>query len=444
MSNQTPVTDSLILYMVVEAVIGIFAIMGNTLVIWAVKRNPALQYTTFYFIVSLAVADLAVGALVMPLAIILTLEIQMYFHACLFICCVIIMMTNASILSLLAIALDRYMRIKVPNRYRNVVTKKRTSICIFVSWILSAAGALVPMFGWNNRSRLFDEENSNFTCTFPSVMRYDFLVFFCFFGWVLIPLFAMTVLYIKIFQLIRKHMKKNISGFQEKTFSYVKEHKTTSFLFLIMGLFAICWLPISILNCVTYFYPPVVQSGAFQPILFLSILLSHLNSVMNPIIYTLKIKKFKRAEEEARQLVATREMEYVGEPSETTRRVWRDAAAHLETLLKQKSQRKLFFSKRVFWAEGDATGKLLPQQDTVHIGAVMHPTGATTQVPELILDTFSNFYKSLYTSRAQYTEDELESFLGSITLPALAVADRAALEEPIYCRGTGAGISHLS
>lgn len=117
MTNQTSVADSLIIvYMAAEAVIGIFAIIGNALVIWAVKKNPALQDTTFYFIVSLAVADLAVGALVMPLAIILTLEIQMCFHACLFICCVIIIITNASILSLLAIALDRYMRIKVPNR----------------------------------------------------------------------------------------------------------------------------------------------------------------------------------------------------------------------------------------------------------------------------------------------------------------------------------------
>ncbi|XP_073471845.1 adenosine receptor A3-like [Aquarana catesbeiana] len=294
MTNQTSVADSpLIVYMAAEAVIGIFAIMGNALVIWAVKKNPALQDTTFYFIVSLAVADLAVGAVVMPLAITLTLEIQMCFHACLFICCVIIIMTNASILSLLAIALDRYMRIKVPNRYRSVVTKKRTCVCIFVSWTLSAAGALVPMFGWNNESRVKEEENSTFKCMFSSVMSFDFLVYFCFFGWVALPLLTMTGLYIRIFQLLKKHMKKNISSCQEKTFAYGKEHKRITFLFSIMGLFAICWLPISILNCVTYFYPSVVQSGAFQPVLFLSILLSHFNSVLNPIFYTLKIKKFK-------------------------------------------------------------------------------------------------------------------------------------------------------
>ncbi|XP_072269165.1 adenosine receptor A3-like [Pyxicephalus adspersus] len=294
MSNQTAVVDNLtIVYMAMEAAIGIIAIIGNTLVIWAVKVNPALQDTTFYFIVSLAVADLAVGALVMPLAIILTLEIQMYFHACLFVCCLIIIMTNASILSLLAIALDRYMRIRIPNRYRSLVTRRRTCVCIFLSWTLSAAGALVPMVGWNNRSGLKEEENITLKCVFSSVMRMDFLVYFCFFGWVLIPLFTMTGLYIKIFQLIKKHMKQNTVSFQEKSFTYGKEHKTTTFLFLIMGLFAFCWLPISVLNCITYFHPPVVQSSIFQPFLYLSILLSHLNSIMNPIIYTMKIRKFK-------------------------------------------------------------------------------------------------------------------------------------------------------
>ncbi|XP_068122532.1 adenosine receptor A3-like [Hyperolius riggenbachi] len=117
MTNQTSELGGLtVAYMAAEAIIGVLATVGNTLVIWAVKMNPALHDTTFFFIASLAVADLAVGVLVMPLAIVVNLEIEMYFHSCLFICCLIIIMTNASILSLLAIAVDRYLRIKVPNR----------------------------------------------------------------------------------------------------------------------------------------------------------------------------------------------------------------------------------------------------------------------------------------------------------------------------------------
>eukprot|EP00079_Xenopus_tropicalis_P033276 XP_017947047.1 PREDICTED: adenosine receptor A3-like [Xenopus tropicalis] len=117
MANETSDTATYsAIYIGVETVIGISAVLGNILVIWAVRLNPSLQNTTFYFIVSLALADLAVGFLVMPLAIVLSLGMHFHFHACLFICCLIIILTNASILSLLAIAVDRYLRIKIPTR----------------------------------------------------------------------------------------------------------------------------------------------------------------------------------------------------------------------------------------------------------------------------------------------------------------------------------------
>ena len=69
--NSTAVSLASITYISVEILIGLCAIVGNVLVIWVVKLNPSLQTTTFYFIVSLALADIAVGVLVMPLAIVI-------------------------------------------------------------------------------------------------------------------------------------------------------------------------------------------------------------------------------------------------------------------------------------------------------------------------------------------------------------------------------------
>ncbi|KAM4701904.1 adenosine receptor A3-like [Discoglossus pictus] len=291
MGNETTEADGMTnIYIAVESMIGVVAILGNTLVIWAVRVNTSLQDTTFYFIVSLALADLAVGVLAMPLAIVLSLDIQIHFYTCLFMCCLIIILTNASILSLLAIAVDRYLRIKIPTRYRTVITKKRIYLCILLSWSLSFLGAIVPMFGWNNRSSLEDDVMK---CSFPVVMRFDYLVYFCFFGWVLVPLLSMVVLYIEIFYLIRKQMRQTNSKFQGRGTFYGKEYKTAMSLALVMTLFALCWLPISIVNCLTYFYPSVTQSSVFQPAVFLTIVLSHLNSAMNPIVYAFRIRKFK-------------------------------------------------------------------------------------------------------------------------------------------------------
>ncbi|XP_053561288.1 adenosine receptor A3-like [Bombina bombina] len=278
------------IYIAVESVIGIIAILGNTLVIWAVKVNPALQDTTFYFIVSLASADLAVGILVMPLAIILSLDKEFDFYICLFMCCLIIILTNVSILSLLAIAVDRYLRIRIPTNYRTVMTKKRVSLCIIFFWSLSGLGAMVPMFGWNNRSKY---KEPTIRCNFPNVISLDYLVYFCFFGWILIPLFFMVVLYVKIFYLMRKQIRQSANNFQSRGIYYRKEFKTATLLVLVLVLFTLCWLPISIVNCMNYFYPSVELSIAFQPVIFVSILLSHLNSALNPILYAFKIKKFK-------------------------------------------------------------------------------------------------------------------------------------------------------
>lgn len=283
-------------YIAVETLIGISSVLGNILVIWAVKVNPSLQNTTFFFIVSLAFTDLAVGILVIPLAIVISLGKHLHFYSCLFMCCLLIILTNASILSLLAISIDRYLRVKIPTRYKSVITPRRIWITIWCVWILSLIVGLVPMFGWNNRPTLKDEEKHDLKCEFESVMSMDYMVYFNIFVWVFLPLLVMLALYIEIFYLIRKHLTKGpISNAKGKGMFYGKEYKTAKSLSLVLLLFALSWLPLSILNCFILFRPSIKDSSVFQPAIFIAILLSHANSAMNPIIYAFKIKKFRES-----------------------------------------------------------------------------------------------------------------------------------------------------
>lgn len=103
-------------YISIEVLIALVSVPGNILVIWAVKMNQALRDATFCFIVSLAVADVAVGALVIPLAIIINIGPQTEFYSCLMVACPVLILTESSILALLAIAVDRYLRVKIPVR----------------------------------------------------------------------------------------------------------------------------------------------------------------------------------------------------------------------------------------------------------------------------------------------------------------------------------------
>ncbi|XP_074120807.1 adenosine receptor A1-like [Sminthopsis crassicaudata] len=70
-------------YIGIELLITLVSVPGNVLVIWTVKVNQALRDATFCFIVSLAVADVAVGALVIPLAILINIGPQTHFYTCL-------------------------------------------------------------------------------------------------------------------------------------------------------------------------------------------------------------------------------------------------------------------------------------------------------------------------------------------------------------------------
>ncbi|XP_063811740.1 adenosine receptor A1 [Pseudophryne corroboree] len=287
---------SLAVYIVIEVLIALISVLGNILVIWAVIVNQALRDTTFFFIVSLAVADIAVGALVIPLAIIISIGLETEFYSCLMVACIMLILTQSSILALLAIAVDRYLRVKIPTSYRSVVTARRAVIAITGCWVLSFIVGLVPMFGWNNINNLRKEHNSSYgeiiiTCEFETVISMEYMVYFNFFVWVLPPLFLMLVIYLEVFNLIQRQLNKKVSSSSKDPQKYYgKELKIAKSLALILLLFALSWLPLHTLNCITLFCR---KCETPMIITYIAIFLTHGNSAMNPIVYAFRIEKFQ-------------------------------------------------------------------------------------------------------------------------------------------------------
>ncbi|XP_056414198.1 adenosine receptor A1 [Hyla sarda] len=287
---------SLAVYIVIEVLIALVSVLGNILVIWAVIVNQALRDTTFFFIVSLAVADIAVGALVIPLAIIISIGLETEFYSCLMVACIMLILTQSSILALLAIAVDRYLRVKIPTSYRSVVTARRAVIAITGCWILSFIVGLVPMFGWNNINYLRKQSNSSYgeiiiTCQFETVISMEYMVYFNFFVWVLPPLFLMLIIYLEVFNLIQRQLNKKVSSSSKDPQKYYgKELKIAKSLALILLLFALSWLPLHTLNCITLFCQ---TCNTPMIITYIAIFLTHGNSAMNPIVYAFRIEKFQ-------------------------------------------------------------------------------------------------------------------------------------------------------
>nr|XP_061841950.1 adenosine receptor A2a-like [Nerophis lumbriciformis] len=284
-------------YITLELLIAIFSVLGNVLVCWAVFLNSNLQSHTNFFVVSLAVADIAVGVLAIPFAIVISVGFCSNFYGCLFIACFVLILTQSSIFSLLAIAMDRYIAIKLPLRYNSLVTGQRAQCIIAICWFLSIVIGLTPMMGWNKISQ---KENSNcppglMKCLFEDVVAMDYMVYFNFFACVLMPLLLMLAIYVCIFMAARHQLKlmevKAAHG-EKSSSTLQKEVQAAKSLAIIVGLFAVCWLPLHIINCFTLFCPECQRPPLW--IVYVAIILSHGNSVVNPFIYAYRIREFRQ------------------------------------------------------------------------------------------------------------------------------------------------------
>ncbi|XP_046882569.1 adenosine receptor A1 [Hypomesus transpacificus] len=280
-----------LMYISIETAIALASVVGNVLVVLVVCVNRALRDTTFCFIVSLAVADIAVGALVIPLAVVVSLGLRTQFYTCLFLSCLILIITQSSILSLLAIAIDRFLRVKIPTRYSIIVTQTRAWVAVCLCWLLSALTGLVPMLGWHNQEPLGNlSASGHIVCQFTNVMRMDYMVYFNFFGWVVVPLSVMIGLYAEIFRAIRRQLNLRAEATCDTSKYYHKELKLAKSLALVVALFAICWLPLHIMNCVTFFCP---ECNMPKMAVYVGIFMSHVNSALNPLVYAFRIQRFR-------------------------------------------------------------------------------------------------------------------------------------------------------
>ena len=101
------------------------------------------------FIMSLAIADLTVGAIVMPIssAYAITGDWKFGYMACQVWLSVDYTASSASIFNLFILSLDRYWSITSPLKYLRQRTKKRALIMIGVAWI-TAVTWIIPILGW--------------------------------------------------------------------------------------------------------------------------------------------------------------------------------------------------------------------------------------------------------------------------------------------------------
>ncbi|XP_034115517.1 tyramine/octopamine receptor [Drosophila albomicans] len=177
----------------------VVTVIGNTLVILAVLTTRRLRTVTNCFVMSLAIADLLVGIFVMPPAVAVHLigSWQLGWVLCDIWISFDVLLCTASILSLCAISVDRYLAVTQPLTYSRKRRSKRLALLmILIVWILALAITCPPMLGWYEPGRRDLRE-----CRYNQNEGY---VIFSAMGSFFIPMAVMIYVYARISCVIAK------------------------------------------------------------------------------------------------------------------------------------------------------------------------------------------------------------------------------------------------
>ncbi|XP_018555677.1 trace amine-associated receptor 13c-like [Lates calcarifer] len=273
-------------------------ILGNSVVIVSIAHFTQLQNPTNVLVLSLALADLLVGVVVMPFSAIRTVH-GCWFYGdafCLLHSSFDMFLTSVSIFHLICIAVDRHQAICNPLHYSRKITISVACFMVCVSWALAALYSYGLLYSKANIAGLEDYIASIYclgSCNLLFNQLWgvlDSITAFFF------PCTVMVCLYTQIFIVAKEHVRKigdmNNSSNDRGRGGLIKqsEHKAAKTLGIVLGAFIFCWMPFfitSITDAYTGFITPAAIFEAF-------VWLGYFNSTLNPVIYAFFYPWFKK------------------------------------------------------------------------------------------------------------------------------------------------------
>ncbi|XP_077163492.1 G-protein coupled receptor 12-like [Paroedura picta] len=245
----------------------------NALVLAVLLYAASLRAPVFLLIGSLALADLLAG-----LGLIVNFAVQYLLQppsetASLSAAGLLLTAFSASLGSLLAITVDRYLSLYNALTYHSERTLGFTAALLALLWLLCLVVGLLPLLGWNClREPATCSVLRPVTKDQAALLAVTFLLVFA----------LMLQLYLQICKIVFRHAQQ--IAVQHQFIASAQATSTCkglSTLSLILGTFALCWIPFAIYSLVAdASYPAAYTYSLALP--------ATCNSLINPIIYAFR------------------------------------------------------------------------------------------------------------------------------------------------------------
>ena len=253
-----------------NVLLSVSAIVLNTLVFAAVRRNHSLRLPSKILLLNLILTDFATGVFTQPFyAAFLLARATTSVH----VTCILFrlytffltMLSSASISAMTLISLDRYAAFFHHHKYKEIVTTKRVSVSLAITW--STSSLLTSQHYWASNEFLYFAACS---------------LMFC--------LFAITTAYTKIYRGLRRyhgprvHDQATAAG---SALDVAKYRRTAYSMMWVCGLFMLCHLPHLCSLLVVIVRPAYAILLMFTPTVIL------LNSSLNPLLYCFSLPEIR-------------------------------------------------------------------------------------------------------------------------------------------------------
>ena len=272
------------------------AIVGNSFLIYIVRKKPEVRSLTSSMFVNMAIADLLVALFMMPLSIVSAHTESKWKVPELpgdIICRSYILISDAtliaSILCLVFMAIDRYCAIVCPLSVHSVWFRKAKFVTPLI-WVMSIAlMAIMPVvYKLDDEYCEIDPDVLGQTATFRGVYLYIFFITY------IIPLAIICPLYAKAARKLWFNQEPGNHLIEEQQLRLlVTRRKVVRMLVIIVVVFAICWLPAQAIHL--FWVATAFRENPPAIVMYLGFWVAHANSAINPWLYIALSTKIRLA-----------------------------------------------------------------------------------------------------------------------------------------------------